>query len=67
MRNSRYKELAEWADTARSAGWTVEFTRGGHMRWTNPEGKVTFTPATPGKARALKNIRAQLRRNGLQV
>jgi hypothetical protein len=53
--------LRAWARIVTSQGWTVEYN-GRHWRWTAPDGAFTFTPATPGRARSLKNARSVLNR-----
>lgn len=60
--------LREWIVTAERAGWTVRGTRSHHLRWTPPGGKgFVITPGTTRRPHALKNIRAALRRAGLEV
>jgi hypothetical protein len=59
--------LKQWKKLAVSLGWSVTITRRRtHWRWTNPEGKSTFTSGSPGGARR-ENMRAQLRRLGLPI
>lgn len=55
--------------TARAAveqGWTIEMTRGGHVRWTAPSGRVIFSPSSPSDRRAIRNTIAMLRREGFR-
>ena len=59
------KEVREYRRIAERQGWTVAKTRGGHLKFTSPTGRVVFTPSTPGGGRALANMRAELRRAGL--
>jgi predicted RNA binding protein YcfA (HicA-like mRNA interferase family) len=47
---------------ARARGWTVTCTRGGHLRFTHPNGALVHTSSTPGDRRAVAAIRAHLRR-----
>lgn len=60
------KQLRPLAKRARRAGWTIEQRNGGHLTWTPPDGGPyivsSFTPSDP---RAVKNLRADLRRAGL--
>ncbi|MFT4471394.1 hypothetical protein ACMX2H_15940 [Arthrobacter sulfonylureivorans] len=42
-------------------------TRRGHLVFCPPEGQVIYTSGTPSDARAWKNVRAQLRRAGLDI
>jgi predicted RNA binding protein YcfA (HicA-like mRNA interferase family) len=59
------KEVAELVRRARAHGWVVQKTRGGHLRWKSPDGKVVFSGSTPSDVRAVRNIRSSLRRMGL--
>lgn len=53
--------------TATRAGWRVEVTRHNHLRWKSPDGKhVYFTASTPSDHRAIRNIRSELRKRGLE-
>lgn len=64
------REVLELADLARAAGWVVERTQGRHMRFVPPGGKgrIVVASGTPGDgARAIRNLRADLRREGLKV
>ena len=48
---------------ARTAGWTVSYTGGGHLRLDHPEAAFpVFTSSTPSDWRTAKNLAAQLRR-----
>ena len=60
----------EWhvlVDAAQAAGWSVAKTRGNHVKWASPTGAVVFSASTPSDRRAIHNIRAMLRRKGLQI
>lgn len=48
MKGITCKEFATLAKRLRKVGWTVENTRGGHLRWTRPDGAYCITPSTPG-------------------
>lgn len=52
---------------AERAGWTVEITGGGHLRWRSPTGALVFSSSTPNCPFASKKIRACLRRHGLDI
>lgn len=54
-------------EAAQGAGWSVAKTRGNHVKWVSPTGAVVFSASTPSDHRAIYNIRAQLRRHGLQI
>jgi len=58
------KEIKELQRLARKRGWTVEPTKGGHMKWTPPKGRFIIGSCTP---RHLYYLRADLRRAGLPV
>lgn len=51
---------------ARKARWHVAPFRGGHLRWSSPDGTVVVTAATPSDWRASRNARARLRKAGLR-
>jgi hypothetical protein len=68
--SSLKRQVADWIKQARRAGWTVE--KGGpraqHWKWWRPDGSFgAVTPSTPGGTRARENMRAKLRRAGLDV
>lgn len=56
------KELKQIRLAAEDRGWIVEMTRGNHLRWQHPSGKIMFTALTPSDNRALKNISAWIRK-----
>jgi hypothetical protein len=41
---------------------TIERTGSGHFRIILPNGRTVFAPTTPGDRRALRNVRADVRR-----
>lgn len=51
----------------RRQGWTAEITKGGHRRFTSPEGEVVFGPFSPSDHRAIRNMVARLRRAGARI
>lgn len=61
----------EWRETARKAleqGWVIDFTSGGHLRWTPPDGKRPVVSAnTPGDHRSVRNTISELVRSGLII
>lgn len=61
------RDIRPLAITAFEQGWTVVKTNGGHLKWTSPTGMAIFSASTPSDARAVRNIRSLLRRNGLIV
>lgn len=61
----------EWREAARKAldqGWVIEFTSGGHIKWSPPNGRTpVISSNTPGDHRSVKNTLAELARAGLQL
>jgi hypothetical protein len=55
------------AAAALRAGWRIERTQGGHFKWSPPIGRIIYTSSTPSDHRAMRNVRADLKREGLQV
>jgi hypothetical protein len=65
MSGSR-KDLRDLIRELEAAGWHVERTNKGHYGVSNKEGKLVYSlPGTPGRGRALQNLRAALRRKGI--
>ncbi len=62
-------DLTALAAVARRQGWAVERTRGGHLRFrpSDPTMPLVITSSTPGDWRAVRNVRAMLRRAGLDM
>jgi hypothetical protein len=63
-----HRDLKDVVTRAKRAGWSVEPTRGGHLRFCPPAklgGPCLYTASTPSDRRGLDNLRAQLRRAGL--
>lgn len=61
----RYSQCAALDALARrcvSEGWTVEHTKGDHLRWTAPNGNFVFSASTPSDQRGYRNHIAYLRR-----
>jgi hypothetical protein len=49
-------------------GWSVEQRRGGHLCWRPPgRGAQVFSASSPSDWRNLANLKASLRRAGLNV
>lgn len=65
---SMKKEATELVRQVRLAGWLVERDGGGHWRCTPPGGGEYVTlPGTPSDRRTLLNVKAKLKRFGLDV
>lgn len=60
------KDIRKLAALARRAGWSVEYTGGGHLRWVPPQGGPVYSASTPSDLRVLANMKARLRRAGLE-
>lgn len=56
------KKMRPVVEEAVSNGWTVEYTKNGHLRFTHPCGALVYGPSTPSDPRGLKNLAATLRR-----
>lgn len=61
------KEYRPLAARAIAQDWTIEPTKGGHLKWTNPQGRPVFTPSTPSDWRSLKNVIRKLKHKGLEL
>lgn len=48
-------------------GWTIEYTKGKHTKWTSPQGKTAIAAGTGGEGRGTANFIATLKRMGLPV
>lgn len=60
------KEMKQLRKLAVEQGWRVEYTKGGHLKWFPPVGtEFVVSSSTPSDYRAIKNLRAMLRRHGL--
>jgi predicted RNA binding protein YcfA (HicA-like mRNA interferase family) len=63
----RAKEVGELVKAALAAGWQVVSTRGSHLKFTAPSGAIVFAGRNKSDWRAIHNIKARLRREGLEV
>lgn len=61
------KDFRPLAKAARKQGWTLATRGSGHISWTAPSGFVHYSESTPSDVRAVRNLRAALRRGGLVV
>lgn len=62
-----HKDTRDLVKRARKKGWYVRFGGSGHIKMTPPDGSPTVViPATPSDHRAHLNLRALLRRRGLE-
>jgi len=61
-------DLQSLIRTAQRQGWSVQVRRGGHLAWKSPSGDgVVFSASSPSDWRNLANVRASLRRHGLDM
>jgi hypothetical protein len=64
----RNDELRKLLRKAKKAGWRARHTGSGHIVVIAPSGKKIYLPSTPrGGCRSLANVRAELKREGLDV
>lgn len=66
---SAKKTLRTYRRAAEEQGWRVEETKSGHLRFIPADRSkpIVVASSTPSDARSVKNLRAQLRRSGLDV
>ena len=60
-------DFRDMIKTAEKAGWTVERSRSGHLKWKSPTGGVVFSASTPSDHRAIKNHVSLMRKAGLNL
>ncbi len=61
-------DLQQLIYVARKAGWSVQKRHGGHLCWRAPgRGVQVFSAATPSDRRNVRNLKASLRRHGLDM
>lgn len=61
-------DIKDLVNIAKEQGWTVyQSKRRGHWKFFSPDPNVPviFTSSTPSDWRSAKNLRSELRRNGL--
>jgi hypothetical protein len=62
------KDLIQIVNVAKGQDWTIAPTRKGHLRFIPPDGgPYVITGSTPSCTRGLLNLRADLRRAGLET
>ena len=63
------KEVQAIIDVAQAADWTVEMTKGCHIKFVPPmkSQPIIVAATTPSDWRARKNLKSRLRRCGLKV
>jgi len=61
-------DLQKLIHVARKGGWSVQQRHGGHLCWRAPgRGAMLFSASTPSDWRSLANVRASLKRAGLNL
>ena len=67
--STRVREVKRMVRDLTRLGWTVTMSKGGHYKARSPNRKIPIIviPATPGDHRALKNLKAVLRRYGVFI
>lgn len=66
----RMKLRGDWKDLAEAAiraGCVLTQTGSNHIKWQTPQGRAVFSAGTPSDWRAIRNTRAKLRREGVDV
>lgn len=51
---------------AKDQGWSIDATKSGHPRFTNPQGEWETFSGTPSDVRAIHNFVQALRRKGFE-
>ena len=67
MQMEKTGEFRRVRQVMRRHGWTIGHTKRGHLRFIAPDGRKVFAPGSPSDHRAVKNMVAFLRREGLPV
>lgn len=58
------KDIGVLIKQAETQGWTVEYTKKNHYKWTAPNGVFFFSGSTPSDHRSMKALKRDLRVNG---
>lgn len=58
------KDIGALLDKVREQNFTVRLAKSGHFRVTSPDGETVTVSASPRSPRALRDVRADLRRLG---
>jgi hypothetical protein len=59
-------EFKELLDAAKGQGWQVIVRTNNHLAWVSPAGPKVFSSRTPSDHRAIKNLKRDLKNNGMQ-
>lgn len=58
------KDLAQLIKKAIKQGWSVEATRGNHLKWISPTGDIVISAKTPSDRMTVMCTRLDLKRRG---
>lgn len=58
------KDFQQLIKQAERQGWVVTKTKGNHLRWVSPSGRIVFSAFTPSDKRGLLNTIKELRVGG---
>ena len=61
------RDLRKLVRATEKQGAILSRTGGGHIRMKLPGGQVAYTSATPSDFRTTRNLRAELRRKGMEL
>lgn len=60
------REYRDLIERAKSQGWTLHLSGGGHLVWQSPTGVKVFSASSPSDHRAVKNVKRDLKRYGMR-
>lgn len=63
----RNKDMRNIVRQALDQGWRMKRRKSGHIKLIGPDGQVYFTGSTTSDNRAVKALRADLRRRGVKI
>ncbi len=61
------RDYPQAARAVENAGWAIGTRASGHLVFSGPRGELVIGSSTPSDHRAMKNLLADLRRNGLEI
>src|SRR5690606_279838 len=62
MGQAMKKDVKDFQDELRDRGWSVEYTNGGHYKYTYKNGDFFFGSSTPSDTRSVMNERMRAKR-----
>jgi hypothetical protein len=66
-RSSMNSDLAKLRRRALLQGWSVRLNGSGHLEWRSPQGNLVITSSTPSAQNAIRRIRHDLEKAGLDL